>query len=107
MQNSVNNLFSVFSFLKITARMEGWSYLLLLGLAMPLKYLANIPQFVQVTGLIHGILFTAYIILTIYAHFEYRWQWKKTFLIAVASLFPFAPFYVDKKMLAVEPNQKY
>lgn len=98
-KNTENNIFSVLSFLKVTARTEGVSYLLLLGLAMPLKYWANIPQFVQVIGLIHGILFVAYIALAMYAHFEYRWTSKKTFIICIASLFPFAPFYVDKKML--------
>ncbi|TAE69664.1 MAG: DUF3817 domain-containing protein [Bacteroidetes bacterium] len=98
------NIFSSLSILKIVAKMEGWSYLLLLGLAMPLKYFANLPQFVQVIGMIHGLLFVSYLMLVVNAHVLYDWQWKKTFWVAIASLFPFAPFYVDKKMLVTEKN---
>ncbi len=98
----VENIYSVLSILKIVARLEGVSYLLLLCLAMPLKYWANTPQFVQVIGMIHGLLFVGYLMMVINAHVFYHWKWTKTFWVAIASLFPFAPFYVDKKMLIAE-----
>jgi len=47
---------------RIAGIIEGISFLLLLGLAMPMKYFAGQPQYVRVIGMIHGMLFLAYCI---------------------------------------------
>jgi integral membrane protein len=88
--------------LRWIAILEGISYLLLLGLAMPLKYIAKIPEPVQVIGLAHGLLFVAYILLVLQVHFEHSWKIKQTLIFMVASLLPIAPFYVEKKYLRNE-----
>ncbi len=77
---------------------EGISYLLLLFVAMPLKYLADMPLAVKYTGWAHGLLFVLYAVCLIMAWQEQKWKFSKAVLIFVASLLPFAPFIVDKKL---------
>jgi integral membrane protein len=77
---------------------EGVSYILLVFVAMPLKYWAGIPLAVKYTGWAHGVLFMLYVVLLIMAWLEYKWAFKKAALFGLASLVPFAPFWVDKKL---------
>jgi len=81
---------------------EGLSYLLLLFVAMPLKYWADMPLAVKYTGWVHGLLFVLYAICLIMAWQEQKWRFGKAVLIFVASLLPFAPFIVDKRLKAEE-----
>ncbi|MCB0699000.1 MAG: DUF3817 domain-containing protein [Chitinophagales bacterium] len=80
------------------AVLEGISYLLLLFIAMPLKYMADIPEAVKYTGWVHGILFVLYAVMLIQVWQEYKWKFGKAALVFIASLLPFAPFYVDRKL---------
>lgn len=80
--------------------MEGTSFLLLLGIAMPLKYLADQPMAVTVVGTAHGVLWVAYLLVLLIAWRHYRWSFGKAFLGGVASVLPFGPFVFDRKMLA-------
>lgn len=77
---------------------EGLSYVVLVFIAMPLKYWADMPLAVKYTGWAHGLLFMLYMVLLIMAWTEYKWSFKKSAMIGVASLLPFAPFLVDKKL---------
>ena len=52
-----------------TGKIEGWSYLILLFIAMPLKYIFDMPLAVRIVGSAHGLLFVAYVILLGLAHF--------------------------------------
>ena len=91
--------------LRITGLCEGLSFIILLAIAMPLKYLAGKPQMVSIVGMAHGILFVLYIFLTIQAKIYYRWSWKKMGLLWIASVVPFGTFYVDYKILRFDPEQ--
>ena len=51
---------------RLIAFLEGISYILLLFIAVPIKYLADDPTYVKLLGMPHGVLFMAYIILSIY-----------------------------------------
>ncbi|WP_298481036.1 DUF3817 domain-containing protein [uncultured Maribacter sp.] len=84
---------------RLTAILEGISYLLLFALTMPLKYLAEIPQPNKYVGYAHGFLFIAYVILAIVFWFEKKWSIKRLLILLTASLLPFATFYVDRKYL--------
>jgi integral membrane protein len=84
---------------------EGVSFLLLLGVAMPLKYFADWPPGVRVVGLAHGILFLLYVLLAIQTALEHDWRWKRTALVLVASLLPAGPFVVDAKILRPESGR--
>lgn len=84
---------------RLVAWLEGISYLLLLFIAMPLKYLADMPLMVKYTGWAHGLLFVLYLIFLLEVAFRYKWSFKKLFLGGLASLLPFGPFVFDKKLL--------
>lgn len=74
---------------------EGVSFLLLLGVAMPLKYFAGLPLFVKVVGWIHGGLFVLFCAALANAAFEHRWTLLRTAQLLLASLVPFGTFLVD------------
>lgn len=84
-------------FFKITATLEGISLLLLLFIAMPLKYFFDLPQYVRVIGMIHGILFIGYMIIATMLKTEESWNNKKFFEVCIASIIPFGTFYIEKK----------
>ena len=88
---------SLSAFRKI-AVLEGISYIALIFIAMPLKYWADMPLFVKYTGWAHGLLFVLYIAMFILAWMDSKWSVGKSALIVGASLLPFAPFWVDKKL---------
>ncbi len=85
--------------LRLVGFLEGVSFLLLLGVAMPLKYIAGQPEAVRVVGMAHGILFLLYLWATVLAALEFKWPWSRTLWVAAASLVPFGPFYADAKWL--------
>lgn len=83
--------------LRIIAFLEGISYLVLLGIAMPLKYFVGLPQAVRVVGMAHGVLFVLFVILLIQVATEKSWSFKKSALSFVSSLVPFGTFYADSR----------
>ncbi|HEY0966852.1 MAG TPA: DUF3817 domain-containing protein [Opitutaceae bacterium] len=95
----MNFLVTTLGRLRAIGFLEGLSFIVLLGIAMPLKYFAGRPEAVRVVGMAHGLLFLLYLGATVQAALEYRWTWKRTLVIAAASLIPFGPFYVDAKFL--------
>lgn len=87
---------------RIIALLEGISYLFLLLIAMPLKYMMNQPLPVKITGMIHGILFIAFVFYLMLVKSEYKWPLKKTFLAFIASIIPFGTFVLDSRVLKRE-----
>jgi integral membrane protein len=86
---------------RVIARCEAISFLLLLFVAMPLKYFAGLPEAVMYTGWIHGALFMAYMIFGLEVKLTYNWSWGRTILAVIASLIPFGPFIFDKSIFRV------
>ncbi|QDA59502.1 DUF3817 domain-containing protein [Hymenobacter jejuensis] len=84
--------------LRIIGFLEGLSFLTLLGIAMPLKYLAGQPQAVRIVGMAHGLLFVLYVVLVIQASIEYGWHFRKALLAFFASVIPFGTFWADKNL---------
>ena len=83
---------------------EGVSFLVLLGIAMPMKYYGGEPGAVRVVGMAHGVLFLLYLWAAMQAALEHDWTWKRTALVLAASLLPAGPFVVEAKLLR-EPAQ--
>jgi integral membrane protein len=77
---------------------EGISFILLLFIAMPLKYIFQMPLAVSIVGALHGVLFVAYIGAIIFVVLALRWSLWKAFLAMVASVVPFGPFLFDRKL---------
>jgi integral membrane protein len=84
---------------KITAFAEGVSFILLLFIAMPLKYLFAYPLAVTWVGWAHGVLFTAYLVLLLQVWIVENWTFGKVVLAFVAGLIPFGPFWFERKYL--------
>ncbi len=77
---------------------EGISYLVLLGIAMPLKYIGHMPTPVRVVGMLHGILFVGYGIALLQAKMAYSWSMKKTIIAFLLSFLPFGTFFLEKAL---------
>ena len=93
MENSNKNITKWFL---IIGKIEGYSYLLLLFIAMPLKYLYNTPQFVRPIGSLHGALFVLFIILLAILFFKYNLSFKKACFAFLLSLLPFGTFFLKR-----------
>ena len=87
-----------------TAVIEGISYLILLFVAMPLKYFFNFPEAVKYFGWIHGILFLVFLVFLILAFIKYRWSWMRLAIYLIASVLPVVPLIIDKKLAKEYPN---
>ncbi|MCL7747549.1 MULTISPECIES: DUF3817 domain-containing protein [Halalkalibacter] len=97
---------STLKLFRFVSYIEGLSFILLLGIAMPLKYMFDMPMMVTVTGWIHGILFMLYFVVLAFVMFTERWSFKKGLLAAIASVIPFGPFIFDAKLIKEEPVTK-
>ncbi len=84
-----------FKWISIT---EGISFLLLLFIAMPLKYIFDWPYAVKVVGWAHGVLFMAYFIIVIPTAIKLGWSLSRTFMAFLASVLPFGPFVFEKNL---------
>jgi len=78
--------------------LEGLSYILLLGICMPLKYIYQIPEPTKVVGMAHGVLFVAYCLLVLIVAQKHQWKHVETFWALVASLLPFGTFVAEWKL---------
>ena len=88
--------------LRIIGILEGISYLVLLCIAMPLKYFYAIPEAVKFVGWAHGVLFMAYIPAVFIARKAMNWGFTWTVLALKASIFPFGTFILDRHLVRRE-----
>jgi integral membrane protein len=84
--------------LRILGNIEGISYLLLLGVAMPMKYYFEMPMAVKITGMAHGVLFVAYCLLLVACMKKFNWSLKFGAYLFIATLIPFGTFVTDRKL---------
>jgi integral membrane protein len=89
-------------FLRTVALAEAVSFLLLLGIAMPLKYFAGLPMAVKVAGWLHGALFVVFSLALLQAMIVARWPLSRGALVFVAGLLPGGPFVMDGRMHAYD-----
>jgi integral membrane protein len=85
---------------RIVAFLEGISYLLLLGVGVPLKYLSNNDSWVKGLGMPHGLLFVAYLILAFLIKDAQKWNTKSFVVVCLASVIPFGTFWVERKYIS-------
>ena len=89
----MNNIFRIVAFL------EGVSYILLLFIAVPIKYWGGDDQWVKLLGMPHGLLFVAYILMAFLIKEDENWNRSELFIVLVCSILPFGTFYIDRKYL--------
>src|SRR5687768_12994145 len=80
------------------ALVEGISLLVLLFIAMPLKYFADSPAMVKYVGWAHGILFVLYMLFLLLVWIKYKWSFGKVVIAFLASLIPFGTFLFEKRL---------
>lgn len=83
---------------RLIALLEGWSFLLLLFIAMPVKYMLGIPVLVKYMGWAHGVLFMFYMIWLLRNAIELSWTIGFSCWAFIASLIPFGTFILDKQL---------
>jgi integral membrane protein len=91
--------------LRIIGILEGISLLVLMGIAMPLKYFAGNPEPVRITGWIHGVLFMLFMLAVLVVFFQRRWRFKMLVLAFLAAFFPFGTFIFDRYLRKQEGQQ--
>ena len=84
--------------LRILGNVEGVSYLLLLFIAMPLKYAYDMPMAVKITGMAHGVLFVAYCMVLALCMKKFSWKLSFGVYLFIATLIPFGTFVTDRKL---------
>jgi len=94
------DLSSPVSRVRTVGRIEGFSFLLLLGVAMPLKYAADQPMAVTYVGWGHGLLFILLALVTLQAWLDKHLSFKQACMVAAAALLPFGPFVIDRRLAA-------
>ncbi|TDQ19127.1 integral membrane protein [Algoriphagus boseongensis] len=77
---------------------EGMSFLILLFIAMPLKYIMDMPLAVTYVGWAHGLLFILYIYTVFPTASKLKWEFGRTFFALLASILPFGPFIFDRNL---------
>lgn len=83
---------------RITALSEGSSFLVLLFVAMPMKYVMGMPIAVRIVGTIHGMLFLLYIWQLAKLRTKYQWDNRFSFSALLAAILPFGTFVLDKHL---------
>jgi integral membrane protein len=87
-----------FNWFRKNAFAEGVSFLVLLLIAMPLKYFAALPIAVTIVGGLHGILFIAFVVMAWEVKNEYQKDWGWLVISFIASILPFGTFWMDQKL---------
>jgi integral membrane protein len=93
MQNTKPKVYKNFI---LVGHIEGVSYLVLLLIAMPLKYYMGQPEAVTVVGYLHGFLFILYCVLLALTMYKLKWSFLKGLLAFVLSLIPFGTFFLNR-----------
>ena len=91
--------------LRIAGFLEGVSYLVLLCICMPLKYIGGIPEPTFFVGMTHGIIFIIYCVLVMVVMLKYKWNLMKTFWALLASVLPFGTFVADVRIFRQQKNK--
>jgi integral membrane protein len=93
------------AWLRVIGIAEGISLLVLMCIAMPLKYLVGKPEAVQYVGWMHGLLFIAFMMTALVVYFQKSWPFKRVVLAFIAAFLPFGTFIFDK-WLQKQPDSK-
>ena len=84
---------------RVISLLEALSFLVLLLVAMPVKYILGNPELVRIVGMAHGILFVLYIISALLFKNKLNWSNQILVVVILCSIIPLGPFYVDRKYL--------
>lgn len=84
---------------RVVSILEGLSFIILLFIAVPIKYMGDDESYVKMLGMPHGVLFVAYVFMAYLLKKDMGWDKKTYYIVLLASIIPFGTFYIDKKYL--------
>ena len=84
---------------RVISLLEALSFVILLLVAMPIKYILGNPELVRIVGMAHGILFVLYILGALLFKNKLNWSNQILGVVILCSIIPLGPFYVDRKYL--------
>jgi integral membrane protein len=90
--------------LRLISVLEAVTYLVLLFIAVPVKYGADRPVLVQIMGPVHGTFFILYVIQALDVRSKLKWDGATTAKVLVAAVIPFAPFFVERWLRTQVPG---
>ncbi|WP_043932132.1 DUF3817 domain-containing protein [Bacillus sp. EB01] len=90
---------------RVIAFLEGLSYLFLLFIAMPLKYIADFPIYVRISGSVHGALFVLFTFFLFLAWMNRKWSIKFAAAAFISSFIPFGMFWLEGKLKREDPGK--
>lgn len=93
-----NEKLQILNRFRIVSITEGISMIILVFIAMPLKWVFELPTMVTYVGWIHGVLFIAYIFILFPTSRKLRWPFVRAVFALVAAILPFGPFLFDRKL---------
>jgi integral membrane protein len=85
---------------RILGNLESTSFLLLLLVAMPLKYIYGEPQYVRAVGSLHGALFVLYVLMALLIHQKVKWTKKDLLQVFILACVPLGPTLVNNRFLS-------
>ncbi len=91
---------------RLISLVEGVSFLLLLFVAMPLKYQMGMPQAVTIMGWAHGLLFMVYVSMAMSLGSRQGWSGMFSTLVILAGMIPFACFVLEKWLKKEQPQEQ-
>jgi integral membrane protein len=89
---------------KILSYIEGASLLLLFFVAMPLKYLAGMPEAVRIVGTIHGVLFVMFVVSSLVIGRQFGWTIRHIVMSWVIASIPFGPWIFERKLFGINAS---
>lgn len=89
-------------FFKYLAIIEGYSFLVVLFITMPLKYLGGLLLPNKIVGMAHGVLFLSYVVVAIVVAQLLKWDFKKMLITLAMSVVPFGTFWMERAYLEPE-----
>ncbi|MDG0815171.1 DUF3817 domain-containing protein [Bdellovibrio svalbardensis] len=84
---------------RVLGWLEGISLLVLLFIAMPMKYVMGQPEMVRMVGQAHGMLFLLYVVMAVNLAISHDWKKMKLLMAVILSSVPFGTFFFEKKYL--------
>jgi integral membrane protein len=85
---------------RVMAWVTGVMLLILVFVAMPVKYIGDDDTLVRIVGVAHGWLYIVYIITALTLAYQARWRPLRTLLVLLAGTVPFASFVAERKVVA-------
>ena len=84
---------------RVISLLEALSFVILLLVAMPIKYILGNPELVRIVGMAHGILFVLYILGALLFKKKLNWSNQILVVVILCSIIPLGPLYIDRKYL--------